>query len=53
MGRSASIVKEANAHGLKAKSLFTITPGSTHLFVAQLKHLPCALLLWLSTVLSH
>ncbi|CAG8486334.1 8866_t:CDS:2 [Ambispora leptoticha] len=28
MSRSASIAKEALAHGLKAKSLFTITPGS-------------------------
>jgi aconitate hydratase len=28
MGRSASIVKEALAHGVKCKSLFTITPGS-------------------------
>lgn len=28
MGRCASIVKEAMKHGLKAKSLFHITPGS-------------------------
>ncbi|BEJ17891.1 hypothetical protein CspHIS471_0701590 [Cutaneotrichosporon sp. HIS471] len=28
MSRSASIADEAAAHGLKAKSLFTITPGS-------------------------
>jgi aconitate hydratase len=28
MSRSASIAKEAAAHGLKAKSGFTITPGS-------------------------
>jgi aconitate hydratase len=28
MSRSAHIAKEAAAHGLKAKSLFTITPGS-------------------------
>jgi aconitate hydratase len=28
MSRSASIAKEAADHGLKAKSLFTITPGS-------------------------
>jgi aconitate hydratase len=28
MSRSAHIAKEAAAHGLKAKSLFTVTPGS-------------------------
>ncbi|AAS51889.1 ADL032Wp [Eremothecium gossypii ATCC 10895] len=28
MSRSASIIKDAAAHGLKAKSLFTVTPGS-------------------------
>ena len=28
MSRSASIAKEALSHGLKAKSAFTITPGS-------------------------
>ncbi|CAN3357052.1 aconitate hydratase, mitochondrial [Diutina catenulata] len=28
MSRSASIIKDAAAHGLKAKSLFTISPGS-------------------------
>jgi aconitate hydratase len=28
MARSAHIAKEAAAHGLKAKSLFTVTPGS-------------------------
>lgn len=28
MARSASIVKNAAAHGLKAKSIFTVTPGS-------------------------
>ena len=28
MSRSASIAKEASAHGLQAKSKFTITPGS-------------------------
>jgi aconitate hydratase len=28
MSRSAHIAREAAAHGLKAKSLFTITPGS-------------------------
>ena len=28
MSRSASIAKEAAAHGLKAKSAFTVTPGS-------------------------
>lgn len=28
MSRSASIAKEAAAHGLQAKSKFTITPGS-------------------------
>ncbi|KAG0659191.1 Aconitate hydratase mitochondrial [Maudiozyma exigua] len=28
MSRSASIIKDAAAHGLKAKSIFTVTPGS-------------------------
>ncbi|QLL33657.1 hypothetical protein HG536_0E05680 [Torulaspora globosa] len=28
MSRAASIVKDAAAHGLKAKSIFTVTPGS-------------------------
>ncbi|CCH41493.1 aconitate hydratase 1 [Wickerhamomyces ciferrii] len=28
MSRSASIIKDAAAHGIKAKSLFTVTPGS-------------------------
>ena len=28
MARSANIVKQALSHGVKAKSLFTITPGS-------------------------
>ncbi|AET41639.1 aconitate hydratase ACO1 Ecym_8368 [Eremothecium cymbalariae DBVPG len=28
MSRSASIIRDAAAHGLKAKSLFTVTPGS-------------------------
>lgn len=28
MGRSVSIAKQALAHGVKAKSAFTITPGS-------------------------
>ncbi|XP_047143150.1 probable aconitate hydratase, mitochondrial isoform X1 [Hydra vulgaris] len=28
MGRSASIAKQALSHGVKAKSIFTITPGS-------------------------
>jgi aconitate hydratase len=28
MGRSASVVKQALAKGLKAKSMFTVTPGS-------------------------
>ena len=28
MGRSASIAKEAQDHGLKVKSMFTVTPGS-------------------------
>lgn len=28
MGRSAAVAKQALAHGLKCKSLFTITPGS-------------------------
>lgn len=28
MSRAASVVKDAAAHGLKAKSIFTVTPGS-------------------------
>lgn len=28
MSRSASIIKDAASHGLKAKSIFTVTPGS-------------------------
>ncbi|CCK72353.1 aconitate hydratase ACO1 KNAG_0J02740 [Huiozyma naganishii CBS 8797] len=28
MSRSASIIKDASEHGLKAKSIFTVTPGS-------------------------
>ncbi|CAM9019937.1 unnamed protein product [Wickerhamomyces anomalus] len=28
MSRSASIIKDAASHGIKAKSLFTVTPGS-------------------------
>lgn len=28
MSRAASLCRQASAHGLKAKSIFTITPGS-------------------------